>query len=235
MMRQFGWHWLANSRELQYGSGGRTLGTWDVCHAPGTPVLCYTGLHWSPRIIDALNYAPGSIICRVETWGETVHDDDKSASEYRQIRWWIDAEMVLWSWACDTAEAALCAAGETDERSLSAIALRRDWLGGRVVSDQEWDAASSAARSVSHSMSHSMATYAEYSAARSAAYSVSRSAASYAATSAAYSAAYYAARATTHSAASSAASSAAYDAQDRSLESAIRAEARRLNIANWEE
>jgi hypothetical protein len=174
MTRQFGWHWMHNNRELQYGNGGRVLGTWDVCHAIGKPELCRTGLHWSSRIIDALNYAPGSIICRVETWGETVHGDDKSASEHRQIRWWLDAEMVLWAWLCDTAEASLKTVGVTDERSLSAIALRRDWLDGRVVSNQEWDAAWAAARDAARDAAWAADRTAAWAAARDAAWAADR-------------------------------------------------------------
>ncbi len=178
-----GWHWLPNDRMLRFGADRRVLGTYDTRSATGDLVLCRNGMHWSPRVIDALNYAQGSVICRVECWGDTIHRGDKSASEHRQIRWWVDAERVLWAWLCDEAERACNVAGVTDERSLGAIALRREWLGGRVVTDQEWDAARSAARD----------------------------------------------------GARSAARSAAWDAQNKRLEIAIRNEAKRTQIANWEE
>ena len=207
---EMGWHWLHNDRTLRYGNDPRVLGTYDLRHVPGTPELRHSGLHWSERVNDALNYAQGSIICRVECWGETVHGDDKAASEYRQIRWWVDAERVLWAWLCDTAEEALRVAQVTDERSLSAISLRREWLDGRVVSDQEWAAAWAAAGDAARA------------GAGDAAWAGARAAARAGAGAGARAAARAAARAV------------AGAAQNDRLEAMIRAEAKRLNVAEWD-
>lgn len=57
--------------------------------------MCASGLHASKRIIDALGYAPGHTICRVEVGGQIVHDIDKLVATERTILWRIDAETLL--------------------------------------------------------------------------------------------------------------------------------------------
>ena len=243
---KLGWHWLPADRHLRYGDDRRTLGTFDMCHVPGKPDLCRSGLHWSPRIINALDYATGPILCRVECWGKTVHGSDKAASEYRQIRWWIDAEVVLWTWLCDTAEGALEVAGVADERSLAAIALRREWLLGRAVTDQEWNAARAAARNAARAAAWNAARAAARNAARAAARAAAQAAAWAAARAAAWNAAWAAARAAARAAAwnaawnaardaaRNAAWDAAWDASNEHLTALVHKEALRLNIAEWD-
>lgn len=57
--------------------------------------MCVSGLHASKRIVDALGYAPGPIICRVEIGGEIKHDTDKLVCRERAILWRIDGEDLL--------------------------------------------------------------------------------------------------------------------------------------------
>jgi hypothetical protein len=223
---ELGWHWLPNNRELQWNGNGRVLGTWDICHVAPPLEMCRSGLHWSPRIIDALRYSPGNICCRVESWGDTMHGAAKAVSRNRRIVWWVDAEMVLWSWLCDVAEKACADHGVTDKRSLAAIQLRRDWLGGAVVTDRQWDAARDAAWYAARAAARAAAGAAAGAAARAAA----RAAAWYAA----WAAAWAAAGAAAGAAARAAAGAAARAAQNKSLEAAIRSEAKRLHIADWE-
>jgi hypothetical protein len=61
----------------------------------GNLIMCKSGLHASKRIIDALSYAPGYTICRVEVGGKIIEDDDKLVSSERTILWRLDAEEIL--------------------------------------------------------------------------------------------------------------------------------------------
>jgi hypothetical protein len=60
------------------------------------PVLCESGLHASKRLIDALEYAPGPILWRVELGGEIEVGDDKVvATERTYIDGGIDVTECL--------------------------------------------------------------------------------------------------------------------------------------------
>ena len=61
----------------------------------GRLIPCESGLHWSERLIDALEYAPGATLCQVAVSGEIVRQDDKGVSTERTILWRIDATDVL--------------------------------------------------------------------------------------------------------------------------------------------
>jgi hypothetical protein len=61
----------------------------------GPVVLCESGLHASARIFDALAYAPGTTVCRVELSGTIFENEDKLAASERTIRWRMDATDVL--------------------------------------------------------------------------------------------------------------------------------------------
>ncbi len=61
----------------------------------GTLEMCRSGLHASKQILDALKYAPGSTICRVELSGKVKHDPDKMVASERVILWRIDGEDLL--------------------------------------------------------------------------------------------------------------------------------------------
>jgi hypothetical protein len=61
----------------------------------GPVVLCKSGLHASVHILDALRYAPGAMVCRVELSGVVVEDEDKIVASKRTILWRLDATDVL--------------------------------------------------------------------------------------------------------------------------------------------
>jgi hypothetical protein len=61
--------------------------------------MCESGLHASVRLIDALQYAPGNTICRVELDGEIVEGDDKVVATRRRILWRVDGEELLQEFA----------------------------------------------------------------------------------------------------------------------------------------
>jgi len=131
------WHFLRLDRRLQYAphtlveAGGTYI-------AVGRLVLCENGMHASPRALDALEYAPGDIICRVRLDGEHLVGHDKLCARSRTVLWLADAGPLLHEFACLTAERALAqlaASGTTpDPESLAAIAAKRAWLRGEITS-----------------------------------------------------------------------------------------------------
>jgi hypothetical protein len=62
-------------------------------------VMCKRGLHASERLIDALQYAPGTLLCRVVCSGAIEHEVDKLVCERRTILWRLDATEVLLEFA----------------------------------------------------------------------------------------------------------------------------------------
>jgi len=107
-------------------------------------VLCKKGMHASRRLIDALHWAPGPIVCRVELTGELIHDDDKLVGRSRTVLWILDATLLLHEFACRCDEDALALTKDPDPRSLEAVRIKRLWLAGKA-SDEALDAAWAAA------------------------------------------------------------------------------------------
>jgi len=125
--------------------------------------MCKAGLHASKDPFDALQYAPGEILCLVELDGEIIEDTDKVVARRRKIIKRIDATDLLRKFSRDQWAAASAAARDAasaaardaardaawDARRAAAIAAART-----AVSDAEmaaawyaaWDAAWDAAR-----------------------------------------------------------------------------------------
>ena len=132
----------------------------------GEVKICKSGYHASRRLIDALRYAPGAQISRVECWGDVQEQDDKLVARNRTVLWTIDATMILHEFACRVAEIALSKVTNPDPRSLAAIKAKRKWMKGKI-SDKDLDAALSAAESAALSAAWSAARSAAESAAES--------------------------------------------------------------------
>ena len=90
------WHFVAHSRRLQY-EDDRIVRTGRTYRTPNNdPIsLCENGMHGSVRPIDALPYAPGPIVCRVDITGEIEETDNKFAGRNRKVLWMYDATRVL--------------------------------------------------------------------------------------------------------------------------------------------
>ena len=129
------WHFCRNDKKLGFGDcreihKGRTL------KVKVEPILCRQGLHASKKVIDALRYAQGDIICKV-TLGDVVkHDTDKFVATERTVVAWANAEKLLHEFACLCAERALKKRGITDKGCWDAIKAKRDWLQGRITNKQ---------------------------------------------------------------------------------------------------
>ena len=61
----------------------------------GEPILCEQGLHASIEPFDALQYAPGNILCLVEIGGKIIKSDDKLVATERTIICHMDATEML--------------------------------------------------------------------------------------------------------------------------------------------
>ena len=85
------WHFVGDALR----GGAPIPADGEVLAVRGKIVPCENGLHASVRLIDALSYAPGNTLCRVECSGTMRHERDKLAASKRRILWRIDAESVL--------------------------------------------------------------------------------------------------------------------------------------------
>jgi len=137
------WHSLNNDGKLRFGRE-EVVVVGKRYEAEGELRMCYNGMHASVEPLDALYYAPGSLVCRVELSGEILRDTDKLCARYRKVLAMADATRTLHLFACDVAEEALSIAKATDERSHNAIRVKRAWLDGKATT-VELGAARSAA------------------------------------------------------------------------------------------
>jgi hypothetical protein len=67
----------------------------EVLRRSGPVEICKSGLHASRRLIDALNYAPGSTICRVGCRDVEEEEVDKLVCRERTILWRVDGDALL--------------------------------------------------------------------------------------------------------------------------------------------
>ena len=100
-------------------------------------MLCEHGLHASIKALDALRYAPGTMVARVELSGRIIHGDDKIVSRRRKTLWMADATKTLQWFAVWCASRALLrerdAGRAPDKRSLAALRVTTEYLMGRAT------------------------------------------------------------------------------------------------------
>ncbi len=88
------WHFMPADRRLRYDDGRKVEpGVWYACE--GEPVLCHSGMHASTDMLDALDYAAGPVVSRVELRGGIIKGGDKLVARERRHLWMLDAEPVL--------------------------------------------------------------------------------------------------------------------------------------------
>lgn len=126
------WHWLAAGGLMRDGTRVRIGETYSV---RGQLVMCSHGLHACERILDALYYRPGPVVCRVECWGDVQREGDKLVARNRRVLGMIDATALLHEFACRCAEHALRRAHVEDRRCWQAIEAKRLWLKGELSDD----------------------------------------------------------------------------------------------------
>jgi hypothetical protein len=186
---ELAWHFVGAT--LRDGKPIPADGEW-LKHE-GDVIMCATGLHASRRLIDALQYAPGSTICRVAVRGiEDEHTDDKLVARERVILWRVEnADDILRAFARKAALSVIHLWDapdvvrqylETGDESLRAAARAAAWAAA-------WDAA----RAAAWDAARAAAWDAAWDAARDAAWAAARAAAWAAARDAAWAAAWDAA------------------------------------------
>ena len=149
------WYFNQNNCRLRYDDN-RIIKAGVTHKVDCEPVLCEQGLHGSKNVLDALSYAPGSHIWRVELGGIVVEDNDKTVATERTYLWGYDAADVLRHFA------RLCALDvihlwdapdvvvrylKTGDESLRAAARAAAWdTAWDTAWAAAWDAAGDAAR-----------------------------------------------------------------------------------------
>ncbi len=175
-----GW-WFSEGYKLPYGDG-RIIKLGKTHKIKGEIIPCENGLHASKRIIDALDYAPGSIIWNVELSGRVIKRKDKlCASSRKYLAGGVDCSEVLRKFA------RVCALEVVDKWDAPQVVIDYLKTGDESIRPAAWSAARFATWSAARYAAESTARFATWSAAFSAAESTSaawaaaRSAAEYAA------------------------------------------------------
>jgi len=164
------WHWCKADMKTQHSNEPIKLS--HILRVNPPLILCSKGLHASIDPFDALQYAPGPIICRVKLSGVILKGDDKVVAETREVLWFANAETMLHEFACDCAERALHVSKVTDQRCHNAIKAKRRWL-KKGITDKEL----AAARAAAWAAARAAAWDAAWAAARDAAWAAARAAA----------------------------------------------------------
>jgi hypothetical protein len=152
-----GWHFLASSGLMAH-TGTVQVEAGHTYSVEPPIICCERGLHASRSALDALQYAPGAIACRVECSGEIAEQADKIAAQNRRVLWMADADRTLRLFAIWCAEQAVLTVEkldgltETDRKALAAARecnrVNRLHLHGKATSaerDAAWAAAGDAA------------------------------------------------------------------------------------------
>ena len=148
-----GWWFAEDSRELANGDG-RKIKLGITHKVKGEIIPCKNGLHLSPKILDALTYAPGNIIYMVEGTGTIVPHgnpiDKYACSERTYISGGIDASKtiskfarlcaldVIHLWDAPEVVVRYLKTGDVDIRAAAA------WAAERAATDSAWAAARAA-------------------------------------------------------------------------------------------
>lgn len=154
----------------------------------GEVIMCGVGgLHASREPLDALRYAPGSMIHRVEVWGDVEERPDKLVGRHRRILWSADATDPL------RAFSRWCASSVIDAWDAPDVVHQFLETGDEALRAATraaaWDAAGGATRDAARSAAWASAWSAARDAAGWAAWGVVRASVSYAASYAAKAAA----------------------------------------------
>ena len=94
-----GWHFVGSTLR----DGRPVPADGEILTHGSEVIICRSGFHGSEKLIDALVYAPGNTICRVEAWGYVWREDDKFAARNRVILWRVDGETLLRQFAREQA------------------------------------------------------------------------------------------------------------------------------------
>ena len=93
------WYFSTAEKKLRYGDD-RHIAIGTTHEVEGKPLCCAHGLHGCEMILDALNYAPGTIIWIVELDGAMDSQDGKVAATSRTyLHGGIDVLQIILAWS----------------------------------------------------------------------------------------------------------------------------------------
>jgi len=130
------WHFLPDDGRLQFGRRSKVNVGQTLRRDPNKLKLCVYGLHASVKPLDAIMYAPGSIICRVKLGGRIIEGTDKCVASRRTVLWMADASRELRLFGCWCVRNVELADGLkvwdllTDERSKTAVEVAERYVDG---------------------------------------------------------------------------------------------------------
>jgi len=146
------WYFAHESNKLQYGDG-RGIKIGETHTVDCVPQCCKQGLHGSLKLIDALGYAKGPIVYRVDIKGKIDKEQDKICGQSRTYLYGginIEKELHEFSRWCALQVIHLWNAPQVVKEYLKTgdESLRDDaWAAtGAAAGDASWDAARAAAR-----------------------------------------------------------------------------------------
>ena len=114
---------------------GKPLETGREYVFDGEPVMCESGYHASRHVFDALEYAPGATLSRVECREVTEERDDKLVCKRRTVIQTIDATKILQKFAC------MCALDVIHLWDAPDVVVRYLKTGDEALRDAAWSAA----------------------------------------------------------------------------------------------
>ena len=85
------WHFAGT----QMRDGSRLGAPGEIETYDGPLVMCSQGLHASEKLLDALRYAPGPLLRRVNMGGKILRGTDKLDAETRLVLWECDMTAAL--------------------------------------------------------------------------------------------------------------------------------------------
>jgi hypothetical protein len=136
------WHFLPADGRLQFGRRSEVRVGQTLRRDPAKLSLCRYGLHAAVRPIDALNYAPGPVVCRVRLDGTIIEGDDKCVASRRTVVWMADAGRELRLFACWCVRNTPLHDGRvvwdllTDKRSQAAVEVADRYADGLATDDE---------------------------------------------------------------------------------------------------
>ena len=149
--------------------------------------MCAKGYHASVDIVDALYYAPGFQVSRVECSGDMKKQSDKLVCRNRKVLWTMDAKAIILKWSIRVATDAVKMVRKTStDKAWNAWADL--WISGKDRTYAHAAAANAAAYAAANA-ANAAAAYAAHAAAANAAYAAHAAAANAAAANAANAAA----------------------------------------------
>lgn len=141
--RIMAWYFLREDFRLKKGE-------WPRAVRPGVTYVhgCGGDVQAKRRVIDALQFAPGPIVCGVQCWGHmaqsngyyVIPGEEDVVCKKHMVLWRIDATRVLREFSIWCAEQALGRISEREEPqpshgSLRTLALARRYLEGEATDD----------------------------------------------------------------------------------------------------